>query len=490
MQKDLTVNGGASPLFNPPHNTQNAQERFLLLQNEITQLERSLCDKHVKNPQTGLRFSTEEYFQWKKKANAALAQKTRELSYLKAWAKTNGRSLTPQPVKAETTFKMLWRCGQLFLRLSEQGVPFTAEERQLIADIEAYTGLHADQVLEEARVCMSGSPENFFKLGGDIARVTKDGRDLAILTQEWEKMSAQTPRNEGRMTNCAETYAQALMCFGRTEEATIVVRSLDQFEGAAAYAWSIIAERSGDQAALEHARVLGRRLEPARREWFFLRLYSLFGQQEDTELLLGNPELERLMGRKMGWFKALVIKEYASWGRVQEAREIFQGISDAEDRLHALAYIVKEGQDKEEMRNLLSMLKRYTPKKLMTLKLVAAVLARCGHGEHVRKILDSLPTWHLRCAGYAVLARFMPDNADALLDQAEQMLLTPHMSGVMEESQALYSVVYAQIVTGRKAKAIRTVRIIKEKEVRCAALLLLYSALRKESAPAFLVEML
>ncbi|MDD5437753.1 MAG: hypothetical protein PHC70_01265 [Patescibacteria group bacterium] len=490
MKKEFVI-VSANSVFKAPQNMQEAEDRLKALRGGIVQLETTLRDKHVSHPQTGERLTTQQYFEWKREVRSVLARKTREAGYLKSWMKLQGSvPLAPQQVKAEAAFRMLWRCGQLLHRLSDEGVDFTPEERQLVADIEDFTGLKADQLLEEARACMQGGSENVFQFGALIAQATRDDQDLAVLTREWERVNAQTPRNEVLIAKCAEVYVRLLGYFGRFEDAIAVARSLDQTQRDAAYAWSTIAEHSGDSAVLEYTRALGRNIPAGQREWLFLGLYSFFGEQEDADLATSNPESEQLIGRRLGWFKVLTVKEYAGWGRLQEAHAVFQRLNSPEDRVHALACIVGESEDKDEVHNLMSMLDHYKPAKLTTMKRVAAVLAQHGYGDRVRKMLDSMSTWYLRCAGYSVLARFMQDDAADLLERAEQALTAASLNGGTEEGQTLYSLAYAQATNGRMAKAVRTARVIKERSARCMTLLLLNALSREDSIPEFLEEML
>lgn len=490
MKKELVV-VSTNTVYKPPQNMQEAEDRLKALKADIVQLDAVLSDRHVNHPTTGERLTTQQYFKWKREARSILTQKMRETSYLKSWMKLQGGvPLTPNQTKGEAAFRMLWRCCQLFHRLNDEGVDFTQEERQLLMEIEDFTGLKADQLLKEARACMQRGSENIFRFGALIAQATRDDQDLAVLTQEWDRVNAASPRNEALIARCAETYTRTLVYFGRFEDAIVVARSLDQTHRDTAYVWSRIAQYSNDPAVLEYARALGRNIQAGQREWFFLGLYSFFGKQEDANLAATNPESEKLLGKKLGWFKVLTVKDYAAWGRLEEARAIIQRLNSPDDRMNALACIVDQGEDKDEAFLLMSMVEQYKVGKLSTMKRVAAVLARHGYGDRVRKMLDSVSTWYLRCAGYSVLAHFLKDDAEDLLDQAEQVLTAAQLRGTTEESQALYSLAYAQAINGRRTRAIHTARVIKERDARCMALLLLNALSRKEDIPEFLKEIL
>lgn len=490
MKKELVILS-ANLVFKAPQNIQEAEERLKALRVDIVQLETALRNKHVSHPQTGERLTTKQYFDWKREVRSVFSQKVRETSYLKSWMKLQGGiPLTPNQFNGEAAFRVLWRCSQLFRRLNDEGVDFAPEELQLLMDVENLTGLKTDQLLEEARACMKGGSENVFQFGALIAQTTRDDQDLAVLTQEWEKVNAASPRDEVLIAKCAQVYTHVLGYFGRVEEAVAIARSPDQTQRDTAYAWLTIAQYSNDPAVLEYARALGRDLPAGQREWFFLNLYSFFGEQEDADLATCNSESEKHIGKRIGWFKVLTVKDYAAWGRLKEARDIFQRLDNPEDRVHTLACIVDQSEDKDEARLLMSMLEQYKPVKLTTMKRVVAVLAKHDYGNRVCEILDSMSTWYLRCAGYSVLARFLKDRVEDLLDQAERVLTGARLCGTTEEGQTLYSLAYAQATNGRRTKAIRTARVIKERSVRCMTLLLLYVLSREENIPEFLEEML
>jgi hypothetical protein len=85
----------------------------------------------------------------------------------------------------------------------------------------------------------------------------------------------------------------------------------------------------------------------------------------------------------------------------------------------------------------------------------------------------------------------MQDATTDLIDQAEQVLMAAQFHGAKrEENQALYSLAHAQASNGRRARAIRTAHVIKERETRCKALLLLHALSQEGSVPDFLEELL
>lgn len=485
MKKEF-VTMGTDSIFETPRNKQEAKDRLKTLRANITQLELALRGKHVSDLQTG-ELTTQQHLGRKREARSILTQMIREVAYLKSWMKPQ---LAPSQCKDEAAFRMLWRCSQLFCRLNDEGVDFTLEERQLLADVENFTGLKTDQLLEEARTCMQGGPQNVFQFGALIAQATRDDQDLAVLTREWKSVNTMSPHDEDMITKCGAVYVRVLALFGRLEDAVAVARSLDQAQYEAAYAWLAIAQRSSDSSALERARALGRNFPTGRREWFFLGLYSFFGEQEDADLIVSDPEAEECIGRKIGWFRVLTVKKYAAWGRLEEARAFFRRLDHPEDRIHALACIVDRSGDEDEARLLMSMFELYRPVKLTTVKRVIAVLARHGYGDQVWKMLDSTWTWYLRCAGYSVLTRFMKDDVADLLDQAEQVLTSTQLNGTSEESQTLYSLAYAQATNDRWERAIHTARIIKERNIRCMTFLLLNALSQEDSIPEFCEEML
>lgn len=487
MKKESVV-AGTNSTFSEPLDLENAQERIEDLKAEIIQLETSLHNKHVSHPVTGERLSTMEYFTWKRGVLSALDRDMRELGYLRSWIKLKGGAPLYQ-VRSEAAFRILWRCGQLLRRLDEKGIEFTSEERKLLDDVEDFTGLKADRLLEDARACMRGDPNNVLQFGGMIAKATRNDQDVAVLANEWEKV-ADRPRNAALIAACAQEYTQVLAYLGRFDEATSVARSLDQTQREAAYAWSAIAQHSGNQDALDRARALGRNLPMGNREWFFLDLYSFSGKHEDAAFADPSPESEPLIGKKLGWFRVLMVKEHVNWGRQKETRSVFRKLNTAEEQMHALAFIAERSKDKDDINRLLSALEQYKPAKLTTMKRVAAVLACNGYGDLMCGVLDSMSTWHFRCAGYSILARFMKDRVPEMLDRAEQVLTSSQFGRGTEESQALYSLVYAQATNRRMAEAIRTAQVIKEREARCSAFLLLNALSRGEAIPDFLVKML
>lgn len=478
----------ASSSFKEPESREEADTRIKALKTEIIQGEGLMRDPDPKHPGTGASLTAVERINLRTRLERVLEQKRSEITYLRSWIELKGeKPLSAEQTKGETAFRLLWRCGQLLRRLADEGVQFTADERKLIGDVADFTGLKPDELLEEARACMGGGTENIFQFGGMIALATRDEKDLAILAAEWEKVNAQRPRKEVLVAKCAEAYTKVLAPLGRTEEVIAIVRSISQTERDAAYSWSRIAKHSKDPSIQEHARELGRRFEPGQREWFFLGMYGMFGDLEDAKLATPTPSTQRLLGKKSGRHRVLLVKAHASWGRLTEAREAFQSLNSAEERLHALIYLAEFG-DEEDLGRLIDGLSQYKPSRLNVTKHLAAVLGRKGQGDMVASMLDSMSTWYLRCGGYSVLSMNIEERGPEMLDRAEQVLTSAQIMGTTEEAQALFSLVHAQAVNGRRAEALCTARIMKERDMRCMALLLLNAVSRGEAIPEFITE--
>jgi hypothetical protein len=77
-----------------------------------------------------------------------------------------------------------------------------------------------------------------------------------------------------------------------------------------------------------------------------------------------------------------------------------------------------------------------------------------------------------------------------MIDRAEQTVTAAKIEYGTEESQALFSLVYAQATNGRMPEAIRTARLITERNTRCKAFLLLNALSRGEAIPDFLEDAL
>lgn len=202
-------------------------------------------------------------------------------------------------------------------------------------------------------------------------------------------------------------------------------------------------------------------------------------------------QFERPGSKNPEWFTVAVVREFAGWDEIEEARTVYQNLHNLENRVCTLAYIAKSSADPNELSELLSILNRYTPQKVATLKLVTAVLAQYDHDREIREMIDSLAPWSLRCAGYSILARFVAqDDATDLLEKAERMLTSAHFIGDTDEGKILYSLVYAQVMHGRRANALATTRLIKDRLSRCMAILLIYASSKEGDLPDFLEEAL
>lgn len=483
----VVISAGSS--FKEPNGREEAEERIKALKTELIQGEALLRDPDPKHPSTGASLTTVERINFRGRLERVLEQKRSEIAYLRSWIELKGeKPLSAGQTKGETAFRLLWRCGQLLRRLADEGVEFTADEQKLIVDVSNFTGLKPDELLEEARACMGGGTENIFQFGGMIALATRDEKDLAILRAEWEKVSSQRPRNEVLVAKCAEAYTNVLAPLGRTEEAIAVVRNVVQTQRDAAYSWSRIAQHSSDPSIREHARELGRQFEPGQREWFFLGMYDMFGDPEDAKLATPTPDTQRLLGKKSGWHRVLLVKSHASWGRIAEAREAFRSLNSTEERIHALTYLAEFSDEAEDLDRLIASVAQYKPSKLNAMKRVAAVLGRKGQADMVVRMLEPMSTWYLKCGGYSVLAMNVKGRTAEMLDRAEQVVTSAQITGDTEETYALFSLVHAQAVNGRRAEALCTARIMKERAKRCMALLLLNAVARGEPIPTFIAE--
>lgn len=281
MKKEFVVVNARS-MFKTPQTMEEAEDRLKALLEEIAQLKSaSSQDDCSMYPQTGEPLTTQEHSRWKRETRFLLARKNREVAYLKSWMRLQGSVLfathTPKP---EVAFRILWQCNQLFERLSRQGISFSSEEKRLLEEVQSFTSLREDILLEEARACANDTPLNTFQFGGFIARATKSEKDLAVLTRAWVKIRDQAPTDTSLIAKCGQMYVDALCDLNHFKEALAVVKSLDQTNHDTAYTWLALARYSGDKAIPEHARTLSENIPEEARRWFFLGLYSISGSLE------------------------------------------------------------------------------------------------------------------------------------------------------------------------------------------------------------------
>jgi HEPN domain-containing protein len=492
MKKEFVVVNARS-MFKTPQTMEEAEDRLKALLEEIAQLKSaSSQDNCPMHPQTGEPLTTQEHSRWKRETCFLLARKNREVAYLKSWMRLQGSVLfathTPKP---EVAFRILWQCNQLFERLSRQGISFSSEEKRLLEEVQSLTSLREDTLIEEARACANDTPLNTFQFNGYIARATKSEKDLVVLTRAWVKIREEAPTDTLLITKCGQRYVDALCDLNRFEEARAVVESLDQTDPTTPYIWLALARYSGDKAILEHARVLSVKIPEKTRSWFFLRLYSVSGEKTDLNLARKSLQSEQSSSKDLERFAVSTVKALAGWDEIEEARTLYRDLRNLENRLYALACIAETSGESSELRELLSLLKRYTPQKLATLQLVTAVLAQYGYDREIREMIDSLNPWHLRCASYSILARFVTqDDATNLLEKAERMLTSAHFIGDTAEGQTLYNLVYAQAMNGRRANALAATRLINDRLFRCMAILLIYASSKEGDLPDFLEEAL
>jgi hypothetical protein len=490
-QRQKTVTVSMTTSYTAPKNMEEAQKRVASLTDEILQLRTQLDGRHVSNPITGERLTTEEYFAWKERTRIILASKTTELRYLKAWVKRQERAsaaMSGAPAKREPAFQLLWRCAELFRRLTEEGVEFTPDERKLLAEVNTFTALQASSLLDAARALMTGAPDNVFHFGSIIARATRDEYDLTVLRAAWSKV-CQTSSNQGSFENGAVDYVRALAALGRVEEAVVVARMFDTSHSGTAFIWFHIARHSQDADHLALARSLGAALEPRLRAWFLLRIYRLTGDREDGRLATPPPEVYRVLGKKADAYRVSLLDACITWGHLDEAREIYDGIESAEARLSCMARISEFTEDPEDLGQLIGLIGSCESVRPSTIKRVVLALAQNDREELALHVLGMLPEWYLRCIGFSVLAQCSDGpKAEDMLDQAEQVVTSATMKGTTEESDALLNLVYALVVHGRIEAAIRILGVMREQENRCKAILLIDAVKSGREMPDFITE--
>lgn len=77
--------------FDIPKSIDEAEERVLLLQEEVENIQAQLGSKVRKaDPRDGHEMTSEEYAEWRFKAHIALTKKLNELRRLKHWMKVRG----------------------------------------------------------------------------------------------------------------------------------------------------------------------------------------------------------------------------------------------------------------------------------------------------------------------------------------------------------------------------------------------------------------
>lgn len=462
------------------------------LKEEISQLHADLREKHVHDPNTGQRLTTQQYFDWKEKKRSLLTQKIKEATRLRLMSRNKGLvSKRAKITGLEQASQLLWRCSQVLRRLEAEGVELSSDERKLLTDVAGFIGLKQSEPIDQVRALVGGGSTNIFHLGSMIALATRDEKDLAVLVEEWKKINAIQPRNNELMATCAQEYIDALCTYGRFAEAISVARSLDPAQMNTAYAWLNIAQHSDDERLFAYVRELGRSAEGPRRPWLFLALYRLTGDIEDAKMTTFSfTEGSLILGKKARWHDVLLVKDHTMWQRLEEAREVYTGIQTAEERMQALSYIAEFSEDPKDLEQLTAMLALHIPIRVHTVVRLATVLAQNDRGEAVAKMLDAMSAWHLRCAGYSVLARFMNDRVVEMLDRAEQVVTSAKVTNTTEGAHALFSLVYAQAINGRTAEAMHTIEIIQEQESRGMALLLVHLLSREEPLPDFLKDRL
>ncbi len=473
---------GAASVFSEPSNVEDARARILKLKSEIHELEAARAH-------TGPNSCTQTTA---RETRRLLTQKMREIAQLKIWITlSGGKTIKPGQVEGKPAFHLLWRCNELFQRLREEGVDFTPEETALISEVADFTSLKTDDLLNEARALVrGGSRTHLFQCGGMIAKVTGDDRDLAILRSEWTKINGKHLDNEKLLGRCAVLYADTLAYLGRFEEAMAIARSFTSSHRESVYIWSSIARYSPDTNLLDHARQLGRNLPLQQRAWFFLHLYEITGSTNDAAYITLNPDEECLLTARDERFQVMIVKEHAAWERFDEARAMFGRLRGFEDRLLAATYLAEHSRNPDDLDQLTDLFVQQSSIKPSILKRAIAVLAEHDRDGAVVHVLEASSSWLFKCSGFSTLSRFIDGRASEMLDRAEQVVTAANIRGHGDESEALFSLAYAQASNGREAEAVRTTRIMEDKGLKCMALLLLHTLFENDPLPDFLLVQL
>ncbi len=495
MKKEIVLIS-ASPNFIPPRDAADARTRLTTAKREVAELQSQLENRHVTSPVSGERMTTPEYFKWKRGIGRVLALKQYELNVLKTWAKEHGVPMAielPKQPKAETYYHLLWRTGHLLHRLVARGAELAEEEQCLLDEIDSLIELDDSKLLEEARACMQNGWVNVFQFGSMIAQTTRDEQDLAPLMDEYQKLLAANPRDEVHIRQAAEYLVDTLAVMGRFEDAAALAETLDQTSIQAAYVWLRIGDRSENDDLVGRARAIGSRAAPSlERKWFFAHLYVLSGDPADSAFVQRGADVEDTASAKkqLLYLQTWLVKGHAMWDRRDDALNALRGIDDINGHVRSLAYIVEYGEREEDAKLLLMLLIHNDSLRYGTIRCAAAALAKSGHGHETAEALTLVDSWFSKCGGYCMLARFMNGSGPEMLERAERLLTTADLTGNTHEGDILFSLAVAQALNGHGENALRTVRLIKEREAKCHALLFLYAHFRGEPMPAFLEDVL
>ncbi len=480
----------AQDAFKEPSDAADATQRVDRLQLEILQIEDVLKVYGTGAPPDPTTGDPIDARVWRKSLQTVKEQKSREREQLKIWLRLQvplPAGFLPEPRKLTELQRILLRASTLLRKLEEQGVGFSPSERAFLTTLREVTDIKPERYLDEVRTAIKGHVQNLFRFGGYLAMITKNEADLIPLLDAWRVLAEATPLQEEHLYNSTLDLVDVLITFDRYEEAIAHARTLDENHRDAPYLWMRIALAKKDPELLTYTRDLGDRCQPEEREWFFLRLYDQGGDLADTTHCDGAPGVVRSVERS-ALYTSQLIHAHLKWNRTEEARALLKDFVHTERRAQGLAHLFLKTHDDHDLDLLEAHVWIYSPTKLASMIPIIQALASGGRFDPCFELLHEDLPWDLRCAGYGILSRFLPDRAHELLDQATELVLGNTIRQTIEHVRTLYVLVHSEVKSGRIAEAVRLADLIHDKHGRSRVFLLLYALDAGIPLPSFLED--
>ncbi len=394
---------------------------------------------------TGLPLTPEEDRDWRVAANQELLDLARAADHLQLWIRA--RALLPGPAPDPNEVKalaLLRPCAQALDDLYAKGFPFAPDVVVALQAAQRRLGgrpparLDADSFLDELLTCGRDSPrEEVFALSW-IARGLKDASFLALLLERWQASFGVLATTGADRATRAD-LVEALVAFGREEEARALIEGIDGDDGSVAYLWLAFGAARPDAAALIRAQEIGvRTFRGKPLATFLLQLHRL-GQGRRFLEAAGRITAELLaapMG-KPGAADRLLLGLLRGWlmeGAVTEARSLLDRLEQGTPLwVEGLALLYAHTGRVEDRDALLAGLAGLDP-TLLTPSLAGqalrALLAQRALDEAVR-LIEGWSGPLFRCLGFSTLV--LGGSAPAA-DGAED----PSQRSWLDQAEAAY----------------------------------------------------